>query len=456
MPAMERIRYSFPKALQEVHARIVQAGYQCYVVGGAVRSIILQKAPTDWDLATDASPEDLIKLFRTVIPTGIKHGTVTILYKGQKFETTTFRIEGPYSDSRHPDHVHYTKELLQDLKRRDFTINAMAIDPQEKLLIDPYGGQEDCRKRLIRALGDPFERFQEDALRILRAVRFSSQLGFSIEEQTQKAMRTLAHTLKGVSAERIRDEMEKIMASERPSIGFNLMTETGILSILFPELEACRGIEQKGAHAFDVFTHSLLCCDAAPKDNPRVRWAALLHDIGKPLAKAETSEGETIFHRHEQLSAALSGKILRRLRFPVAFEKKVTHLVLHHMFHYEDCWTDAAVRRFVRKVGKENLEDFFTLREADGWATAGNPPDRRPLTEFRERIARVLSQDAPLSLKDLAVNGNDLSEAGIPKGPVMGTVLEFLLETVLEDPSMNEREKLLTLAKNFYQTRLRV
>lgn len=453
---MERIRYSFPKALQEVHARIVQAGYQCYVVGGAVRSIILQKAPTDWDLATDASPEDLIKLFRTVIPTGIKHGTVTILYKGQKFETTTFRIEGPYSDSRHPDHVHYTKELLQDLKRRDFTINAMAIDPQEKLLIDPYGGQEDCRKRLIRALGDPFERFQEDALRILRAVRFSSQLGFSIEEQTQKAMRTLAHTLKGVSAERIRDEMEKIMASERPSIGFNLMTETGILSILFPELEACRGIEQKGAHAFDVFTHSLLCCDAAPKDNPRVRWAALLHDIGKPLAKAETSEGETIFHRHEQLSAALSGKILRRLRFPVTFEKKVTHLVLHHMFHYEDCWTDAAVRRFVRKVGKENLEDFFTLREADGWATAGNPPDRRPLTEFRERIARVLSQDAPLSLKDLAVNGNDLSEAGIPKGPVMGTVLEFLLETVLEDPSMNEREKLLTLAKNFYQTRLRV
>ena len=453
---MERIRYSFPKALQEVHARIVQAGYQCYVVGGAVRSIILQKAPTDWDLATDASPEDLIKLFRTVIPTGIKHGTVTILYKGQKFETTTFRIEGPYSDSRHPDYVHYTKELLQDLKRRDFTINAMAIDPQEKLLIDPYGGQEDCRKRLIRALGDPFERFQEDALRILRAVRFSSQLGFSIEEQTQKAMRTLAHTLKGVSAERIRDEMEKIMASERPSIGFNLMTETGILSILFPELEACRGIEQKGAHAFDVFTHSLLCCDAAPKDNPRVRWAALLHDIGKPLAKAETSEGETIFHRHEQLSAALSGKILRRLRFPVTFEKKVTHLVLHHMFHYEDCWTDAAVRRFVRKVGKENLEDFFTLREADGWATAGNPPDRRPLTEFRERIARVLSQDAPLSLKDLAVNGNDLSEAGIPKGPVMGTVLEFLLETVLDDPSMNEREKLLTLAKNFYQTRLRV
>ena len=453
---MERIRYSFPKALQEVHARIVQAGYQCYVVGGAVRSIILQKAPTDWDLATDASPEDLIKLFRTVIPTGIKHGTVTILYKGQKFETTTFRIEGPYSDSRHPDYVHYTKELLQDLKRRDFTINAMAIDPQEKLLIDPYGGQEDCRKRLIRALGDPFERFQEDALRILRAVRFSSQLGFSIEEQTQKAMRTLAHTLKGVSAERIRDEMEKIMASERPSIGFNLMTETGILSILFPELEACRGIQQKGAHAFDVFTHSLLCCDAAPKDNPRVRWAALLHDIGKPLAKAETSEGETIFHRHEQLSAALSGKILRRLRFPVTFEKKVTHLVLHHMFHYEDCWTDAAVRRFVRKVGKENLEDFFTLREADGWATAGNPPDRRPLTEFRERIARVLSQDAPLSLKDLAVNGNDLSEAGIPKGPVMGTVLEFLLETVLEDPSMNEREKLLTLAKNFYQTRLRV
>jgi len=453
---MERIRYSFPKALQEVHARIVQAGYQCYVVGGAVRSIILQKAPTDWDLATDASPEDLIKLFRTVIPTGIKHGTVTILYKGQKFETTTFRIEGPYSDSRHPDYVHYTKELLQDLKRRDFTINAMAIDPQEKLLIDPYGGQEDCRKRLIRALGDPFERFQEDALRILRAVRFSSQLGFSIEEQTQKAMRTLAHTLKGVSAERIRDEMEKIMASERPSIGFNLMTETGILSILFPELEACRGIQQKGAHAFDVFTHSLLCCDAAPKDNPRVRWAALLHDIGKPLAKAETSEGETIFHRHEQLSAALSGKILRRLRFPVTFEKKVTHLVLHHMFHYEDCWTDAAVRRFVRKVGKENLEDFFTLREADGWATAGNPPDRRPLTEFRERIARVLSQDAPLSLKDLAVNGNDLSEAGIPKGPVMGTVLEFLLETVLDDPSMNEREKLLTLAKNFYQTRLRV
>lgn len=453
---MERIRYSFPKALLEVHARIVQAGYQCYVVGGAVRSIVLRKAPTDWDLATDASPDDLMKLFRTVIPTGIKHGTVTILYKGQKFETTTFRIEGPYTDSRHPDHVHYTKEVREDLRRRDFTINAMAMDPKEKLLIDPYGGQEDCRKGLIRALGDPYERFQEDALRILRAVRFSTQLEFTIEEQTQKAMKTLAPTLRGVSAERIRDEMEKIMASEKPSTGFTLMTDTGILSILFPELDACRGIDQKGTHAFDVFTHSILCCDAAPKDNPAVRWAALLHDIGKPLAKAVTPEGETIFHRHEQLSYQLSGEILRRLRFPLAFEKRVTHLILHHMFHYEDSWTDAAVRRFLRKVGKENLEDLFSLREADGWATAGNPPDHKPLTTFRERIARVLSQSAPLSLKDLAVNGNDLLEVGISKGPAMGTVLEFLLETVLEDPSMNEKEKLLTLAKNFYQTRLKV
>ncbi len=452
---MARIRYSFPKALLEVHARIVQAGYQCYVVGGAVRSIVLKKDPTDWDLATDATPEELIPLFRTVIPTGIKHGTVTILYKGQKFETTTFRIEGPYSDARHPDHVHYTKELLADLKRRDFTINAMAIDPMEKLLIDPYGGREDVKKRLIRALGDPKERFQEDALRILRAVRFSAQLGFTIEEQTKTAMKALAHTLNGVSFERIRDEMEKIMASDGPSIGFKLMSETGILPILFPELAACIGVEQKGAHVFDVFTHSILCCDAVPKENPAVRWAALLHDIGKPVVKTVTPEGETVFHRHEQTSAQLAGNMLRRLRFPQSFEKRVTHLILHHMFHYEDSWTDAAVRRFVRKVGKENLEDLFTLREADGWATAGHRPDSKPLTRLRERIASVLAQSAPLSLKELAVNGNDLSEAGIPKGPVMGAVLQFLLESVLEDPSMNEKQTLLTLAKNFYQARLK-
>ncbi len=452
---MERIRYSFPRPLVEVHARIVQAGYQCYVVGGAVRNIVLQKDPTDWDLATDATPADLIPLFRAVIPTGIKHGTVTILYKGYKFETTTFRIEGPYSDFRHPDHVHYTKELLEDLKRRDFTINAMAIDPMERILIDPYGGKEDVKKRLIRALGDPLERFQEDPLRILRAVRFHAQLAFTIEEKTKEAMKALAHTLRTVSSERIRDEMEKIMASERPSIGFNLMAETGILSILFPELLACRGVDQKGAHAYDVFTHSILCCDAAPRENPAVRWACLLHDSGKPVVKSVSAEGETTFHRHEQISAQLAGTILRRLRFPVAFEKRVVHLVLHHMFHYEDSWTDAAVRRFVRKVGKENLEDLFTLREADGWATSGIRPDPRPLTQFRERIARVLAQSAPLSLKDLAVNGDDLASVGIPKGPAMGTVLDFLLESVLEDPSMNKRDRLLELAKNFYQTRLK-
>ncbi|MFQ3620296.1 MAG: CCA tRNA nucleotidyltransferase [Spirochaetales bacterium] len=453
----QKISYSFPKPLVEVHSRIVSAGYQCYLVGGAVRSIVLKQDPKDWDLATDATPEELSALFRAVIPTGIKHGTVTILYKGMKFETTTFRIEGPYSDARHPDYVAYTDILLEDLNRRDFTINAMAIEPDQKILIDPFRGQEDCNAGIVRALGDPYLRFKEDALRILRAVRFSSQLLFTIEQETLKAMQDLSSLLSSVSAERIREEMDKIMASPKPSKGFLILADTGILSIIFPELEACRGVEQKGFHAFDVFHHSILCCDFVPPTHLAVRWAALLHDIGKPLVKTLTAKGEVHFHTHEQEGAKVAQALLRRLRFPTAFEKKVVHLVLHHMFHYEENWSDAAVRRFVRRVGRENLEDLFTLREADARATAGNSGNPQALSQLRKRIARVLAQPAPLNLKDLAVNGNDLAEeVGIPRGPNMGQVLNFLLEAVLEDPSLNTRERLLTLAKNFYQSRLSV
>ncbi len=450
---VSNIRFHFPASLLEVHSRIVKAGFQCYAVGGAVRNIVLHQKPKDWDLATDATPRDIMRLFRTVLPTGIKHGTVTILYKGEKFETTTFRVEGTYSDSRHPDRVDYTNDLWEDLKRRDFTINAMAVNPQERKLIDPYGGREDCKKRIIRALGDPAERFREDALRILRAVRFSTQLNFTIEPATLSAMKTLASTLLRVSAERIRDEMEKIMASERPSQGFSCMADTGILSILFPELEACRRIGDN----LDVFTHSILTCDATPPTEPVVRWAALLHDIGKPSTVSVGPDGSIRFHGHEQVSACLASAILRRLRFPLAFERRVHHLILHHMFYYEENWTDAAVRRFVRTVGKENIEDLFSLRYADGWGARGEKPDPGPLTAFRKRIARVLAENSPLSLTELSVNGNDLAEkAGIPRGPAMGKVLEFLLESVLEDPALNTPDTLLTLARNFYQTRLDV
>lgn len=432
------------------------AGFQCFLVGGTIRNRMMGLEMSDFDLATDAQPEEVMKLFRKVIPTGIQHGTVTVLFKGHSFEVTTFRVESGYTNLRHPDSIRFTPDIMEDLKRRDFTVNAMALNLSSGELLDPHEGQKDIERRIIRAIGDPRERFNEDGLRLLRAVRFMSQLTFSIETSTLEGMKVCADNIKQVSSERIRDELVKILLSPKPSRAFLNMEETGILDHILPELSACRGITQKGNHEFDVFDHSIYAADGASKHALEIPLAALLHDIGKGPTRKFDELGIPTFYNHERESVKMAHTLLKRLKFSRAVEDKVCHLIEHHMFNYHESWSDAAVRRFLSRVHPKNVQDLFHLRRADSYGTNGVHPPAQPLLDFEKRINEVISKDEALSIRDLRLNGHDLhKEAGIPKGPQMGLILEFLLEAVLDDPSLNEKEKLLEMAVKFYQERLR-
>lgn len=428
------------------------AGFSLYIVGGAVRDWVLRIPNDDYDFTTDATPEEVIGLFRKVIPTGIKHGTVTVLFKNAKYEVTTFRTDGEYHDHRHPEQVQFVRNLEEDLKRRDFTINAMAANAFTGEIVDQHNGFGDLKKKTIRAIGNPIERFTEDALRILRACRFATKLDFSIEPETHAAMRQLASTLKLVSGERIRDELVKILSSKTPLTGLKLMQESDILAVILPELVEGQGIEQRGFHTHDVLTHNLLVCQAAADiDAPlAVRIAALLHDIGKPRVRQENGDGIYTFHRHEFESERLAKRILERLKFSNDDRDQVLNLIRNHMFHYTPDWSDGAVRRFIARVGADSIENLFLLRLADQKAIAG-ACDYETLRELDERIEKIRRDGDALSVKDLAVNGKELMAAGIPAGPTMGTILNQLLETVMDDPKQNERERLELIALNLYK-----
>jgi putative nucleotidyltransferase with HDIG domain len=436
--------------LKEAAGIFNRGGKRAFLVGGAVRDIIRGKKAHDWDLATDARPEEVAALFKKVIPTGIKHGTVTILYKGHSLEATTFRTESGYTDGRRPDRVEYAASIEEDLSRRDFTMNAMALELPGGRLIDPFGGAEDIRRRLIRCVGKAGERFNEDGLRPLRALRFAAQLGFTVDEAAQAAIPGALETTARVSPERIRDELDKILASPKPSAAFLLMERTGLLTLLFPDLAACRRVEQKGYHSFDVLDHSLLACDyAAAAGFPlHVTLAALFHDIGKPRTR-KLKDGVWTFYNHEKESARLAGNILKAYRYPNAVISAAVHLIEEHMFFYEDTWTDAAVRRFIIRAGEENLQDLYALRRADSFGTAGIPPPPALLLPLMERAEAVLAQSRAFSLKDLAVSGKDLMALGVRPGPGMGIILGELLEAVVDDPALNTREKLLEIASNY-------
>lgn len=418
-----------------------------------MRDYYLGRPNTDYDFATDATPNDVMRLFHAVIPTGIKHGTVTVLYGKASYEVTTFRIDGSYSDARHPDTIQYAKTLEEDLKRRDFTINALAVDAATAKLIDVHGGLEDLKRKQIRAIGDPYHRFTEDALRIMRACRLACQLDFTLEERTAIAMKELAPRLAYVSQERIREELWKILEAEQPSKGFLLLSETGALPVVLPELEACKGIVQNGYHTHDLFYHSIFSCDGAPRKNIIVRLAALLHDIGKAETCRLAEDGTYTFYQHEQVSEKRARAILERLKCSHDERDRVTNLIKHHMFHYTSDWSDGAVRRFINAVGKEALEDLFALRLADQIGTYGSTCPQM-VREFSLRIDEVLARSAALTIKDLAVHGNDLARIGIPKGPIMGEILRELLATVLDDPSQNTSERLLFIAKRLYEQRV--
>ena len=456
-----------PDILKKMNEIFVQHGYKAYLVGGAVRDMLMGKEPHDWDVTTDATPEQVMSIFRKVIPTGIAHGTVTVHFMKNEIEVTTFRTESDYSDGRHPDKVEYTGNIEEDLSRRDFTINAIASYLGDGTITDPFHGRDDIKRKIIRTVGNPLERFSEDGLRPVRAVRFSAQLGFEIERETLKAIsepEILKKTF-GISLERFRDELLKLMKAEKPSAGLKLMEESGILDIFIPEFKKCRGCIQgdfRGYHQFDVLDHLFYACDGAPASKQNVRLAALFHDIGKPDVKRviPTPQGDQFtFYNHEAKSQQITKEILFRLKFSNAEIANICHLVVNHMFNYTQDWTDAAVRRFLAKIQAENLEDLYDLRLADIYGMNNAPvrgQDSRTialLNELKDRISKETEKNSVLSLKQLAVNGKDLMKNGISAGKDLGFVLNQLLETVLEDPTQNEKEQLIKIALNIYKKR---
>lgn len=448
--------FRVPRIVKEFASFFFRSGFQCYLVGGAIRDLLLGRRLQDFDIASDALPQKVSAIFRRVIPTGIKHGTVTVLFKGTRFEVTTFRIDRDYRDGRRPGSVIFTPSIEEDLKRRDFTINAMAYDLREGKLLDPHHGRRDLKAGIVRAIGDPLERFREDGLRPMRACRFAAQFHFQIEEGTFAGISRSLDTVQMVSAERIRDELVRLLESETPSIGFKLMELCGLLRLIIPELAACKGVPQGELHRYDVYEHLLYSCDAAPRDNLVVRLAALLHDLGKPETLSREDSGTIHFYRHEERSAELAERILRRLRFPNQVTTRVAHLVAQHMFNYDEKWTDAAVRRFIARIGEQNISDILALRRADQLAIGGRYFVSGSLIALEKRLEKVLAEDRALSVKDLVVNGNDIvRELNISPGPQVGIVLDMLLESVLDDPVLNERETLLKIARRYYEQRLK-
>lgn len=434
-----------PRDLRAFAEVFTAAGFRCYFVGGAVRDRLLGRPASDWDAATDALPADVSRLFRSVIPTGIQHGTVTVRWKGHSIEVTTFRIDGEYRDGRRPESVRFTADLIEDLSRRDFTINGMAVDPASGEVIDPNGGMEDLAAGIVRAIGDPVVRFAEDGLRTLRAIRFATRFGFAIDGSTCQAIPTALPQFRLVSAERIRDEFTKILLTDRPAQGLHLLADTGLLREFLPELSACRGVGQGGPHRYDVFDHSVESCAATEADTV-LRLSALLHDIGKPSRKAAHPDGGFSFHGHDVESARLAEAALRRLKYPNAVIDDVVHLIRHHMFDYADDWTDAAVRRFVARVGLDYIGRLAALRLADTSGMGHGPADPRSVLPLLDRVEDLRSKDQAFGLKDLAINGNDLLALGWPRGPVLGRALAELMEAVLDDPELNTRDRLSTIA----------
>ena len=456
---------AIPTILRPFASRFAAAGYRCFLVGGAVRDLLRRQRPGEWDVATNATPPQVQHLFRRTISTGIAHGTLTVLFRSLRVEVTSFRIEEGYSDGRRPDKVYFSASIEDDLGRRDFTINGMALDLIGGDFLDLYDGRADLRHGVVRAIGSPEQRFSEDGLRILRAVRFACTLGFTIEIRTAAAIRSNAAMLQRIAAERVRAEIERILDAARPSVGLRLLRDLGLLAIILPELQCCVGVAQDDGTVGDLYEHLILACDGAPHGNRVLRMAALLHDIGKPGTQQTTAAtGAVHFHGHEQLSARLAEQIMHRLRFPKAFLRRVCHLIEHHMFNYTSQWSDAGIRRFIVRVGADYIDDLITLRLADRYGKYGRSPAPgqadRLLEELGERVhvqmAARASGTHALSLRDLALNGHDLQqELAISDGPLIGHLLTMLLETVLHDPEQNTRPTLLRIARNYWNERIR-
>lgn len=450
----ERLSIDIPAAVRFVLERLAGAALDFALVGGSVRDLVSGAVPLDWDVATSGPPEKVAALFPGSTWEN-RFGTVTVRAEGMEVEVTTYRHEGPYLDGRRPQHVRWGSSLRDDLARRDFTVNALAWQPTDLatgsgVLVDPYDGVGDLQHGVLRAVGDANERFSEDALRMVRAVRFSTRLGLQLDPRTAAAIRERAASASSLSGERVRDELLRMLAAappaQPPSEAVLLMERLGLLSVLLPELAALRGVPQAKALAGDALQHSVRTANALPADRPLLRLAGLLHDLGKA-----TTQADGHFIGHEVEGASLTAGVLKRLRLPRADAARMVRLVRHHMFAYTPQWTDAAVRRFVRRVGIDLLDDLFALRAADNAGSGAVEPERGGLDELRGR-ARVVVAEGVLHQGQLVIDGGDLTAAlGLAPGPLIGELLGRLLEAVLDDPSLNRRDLLLDLARGWSQ-----
>ena len=437
-----------PKDAKSIIDKLEQAGYEAYIVGGCVRDCILGLSPDDWDITTNALPEQVGALFRRTIDTGIEHGTVTVMIGDEGYEVTTYRTDGAYSDGRHPDKVTFVPSLEEDLKRRDFTINAMAYN-DSKGLVDLFGGRDDIAKKTVRCVGLADERFSEDALRMMRAVRFAAKLGYSIDDEALASIKKLAPTLSKVSAERITAELTKLLVSDHPEM-IETLYETGLTKIFFPELDKAFDTPQVHPHhCFNVGKHITESVRLSKNDRI-VRFAMLLHDIGKPDTLTMDEKGITHFHGHPAVSAKMGEEILRRWKLDNDTVYRVCRLIKHHDMGKGKGCTPTLTRKAV-SVMEDDFPRLLEVMRADVLAQSDFQREFKleNIKNYAAEYERILKEGECCSLKELAVGGRDLIAAGMTPGPAMGEILGKLLDRVLEDPSLNDRDKLLSIAKEY-------
>lgn len=440
------LEIEIPQGAAWVLEQLRDAGYEAYVVGGCVRDSLLHRMPDDWDITTSAKPEDTKRIFRRTVDTGIQHGTVTVMVDRTGYEVTTYRIDGEYADGRHPEHVTFTASLLEDLKRRDFTINAMAYSPAEGL-VDEFDGIGDINRRVIRAVGDPVQRFTEDALRMMRAIRFSAQLDYRIDEDTREGIRLLAPNLQKVSAERIRVELEKLLLSEHPE-ELKEAYELGLLRQFLPELSECMECGQNNPHHCLSVGDHILCAVKAARRDKVLRLALLLHDIAKPQVKTTDENGIDHFHGHAARSAALADRILRDLKYDNQTREAAARLIAWHDRNLGDSLPE--IRKSISALGKEWFLPLLEVKTSDVEAQSDYQRDEKlgKIEYWRNAFEEIRCAGDCLSLKNLAVSGKDLIAAGAAPGKEIGRILHEMLEEVLREPAHNTREYLLEKWQN--------